>query len=222
MTTSPTDRLIARHQDLWDRMLEHPFLLETRDGDIPDETFHTWLRQDYIFVEAAIPFVGQLISRAPSRQLRRALGEIPAALDQELDLFEERAETLGVSIDDVDPGLTNHGYVQFLQATAYRESFPAAFTVYWAAEKAYHESWKIVHAGLDDDHAWWPFVDNWASEEFGQLVTFLEDQTNTLADRASDAEFERMAGVFELTVKYEIAFWQMAWEGPAWPGLDRS
>jgi thiaminase/transcriptional activator TenA len=217
--TSATDRLLERHDGLWNRMLEHPFLLEARDGEIDDETFNTWLRQDYVFVEAAIPFVGQLISRAPNQELRRALGEVPPALEDELDLFEERAEALGVSVDDVEPGLTNHAYVQFLQAAAYRESFAAAFTVYWAAEKAYHESWKVVQPGIDDDHPWAPFVDNWAGEEFGQLVTFLEGQTEALAEGASDTEFDRMSRMFEQTIKYEIAFWEMAYRGPKWPGL---
>lgn len=219
MSQSGTDRLLARYENLWDRMLEHRFLLEARDGDLDDETFETWLRQDYLFVEAAIPFVGQLVSRAPDRGLRRALGEVPPALEDELDLFEERAEALGVSVDAVEPGLTNHAYVQFLQSAAYRESFAAGFTVYWAAEKAYHESWKVVRPGIDEEHDWHPFVENWAGEEFAELVAFLEGQTDELVARASDAEFERMAAMFERTIKYEIAFWEMAYRGPSWPGL---
>jgi len=214
-----TDRLLERHGGLWSRMLEHPFLLEARDGEIDDETFHTWLRQDYLFVEAAIPFVGQLVSRAPERALRRALGEIPTALEEELDVFEERAEALGVSIDDVEPGLTNHAYVQFLQAVAYRESFPAAFTVYWAAEKAYHESWKVVRPGISEDHPWQPFVENWAGDEFAELVEFLEDETDRLGGRVGDAQFERMSRMLERTIRYEIAFWEMAYTGPEWPGI---
>jgi thiaminase/transcriptional activator TenA len=200
-------------------MLEHPFLTEARDGAIDDETFYTWLRQDYIFVEAAIPFVGQLISRAPDRPLRRALGEIPAALEDELDLFEERAEALGVAVDEVEPSLTNHGYVQFLQAAAYRESFPAAFTVYWAAEKAYHESWKVVRPGIGEDHSWHPFVENWAGDEFAELVGFLEDQTDRLGSDVGDATFERMSRMLKRTIQYEAAFWEMAYTGPEWPGI---
>ena len=218
--SSFTDDLLDDHASLWSRMLEHPFLRETRDGDIDTSTFQTWLRQDYIFVEAAIPFVGQLIARAPDPELRSALANIPPSLEEELDLFEERAEALGVSIDDVEPGLTNHAYVQFLQSSAYRESFAAAFTVYWAAEKAYHESWKVVRPGLGDDHPWEPFVDNWAGEEFGQLVGFLESQVEALAERAGPHELDQMRRMFEMTVKYEIAFWEMAYNGPSWPGLD--
>jgi len=213
------DQLIAEHRDLWDGMLDHPFLQATRDRDIATSTFHTWLRQDYVFVEAAIPFVGQLISRCPDPDLRAALGDIPPTLEQELDLFEERARALDVDVTDVDPGLVNHAYVQFLQSAAYREPFGAAFTVYWAAEKAYHESWKVVAPGYDKDHPWHPFITNWAGDEFGQLVTFLEDQMVELGEAAGPAERDRMRRMFELTVKYETAFWQMAFDGPDWPGI---
>jgi thiaminase/transcriptional activator TenA len=219
-TSTFTDELLEQHSDLWSRMLEHPFLLETRDGDIDRATFHTWLRQDYLFVEAAIPFVGQLIARAPTPELRAALGEIPPSLEDELELFEERAAELGVSVDEVEPGLVNHAYVQFLQAAAYRESFRTAFTGYWAAEKAYHASWKVVRPGLDEGHDWYPFVDNWAGEEFARLVDFLEGTVDRLADGAGDDVRERMSWMFEQTLRYEIAFWQMAWEGPSWPGLE--
>jgi thiaminase/transcriptional activator TenA len=221
----PTDdqsfpaQLIDEYDDLWNGMLDHPFLLEMRDGDIDEETFNTWLRQDYVFVEAAIPFVGQLISKCPSPQLRSALADIPPALEEELDLFEERADALGVDVSNVEPGLTNHAYVQFLEASAYRESFPAAFTVYWAAEKAYHESWKVASPGIGEDHKWRPFVDNWAGEEFGQLVSFLEGEVSELGAQASDQQKQRMRRMFELTVKYETAFWEMAHCGPNWPGV---
>jgi len=35
-----------------------------------------------------------------------------------------------------------------------------------------------------------------------------------------DAERDRMAELFELTTKYEIAFWEMAATGEGWPGID--
>ena len=214
-----TNDLLDRHEDLWGRMLRHPFLIEARDGELDDETFNTWLRQDYLFVEAAIPFVGALIAKAPSPRLRAGLGPIPQALEDELELFRDRAEVLGVSVDDVKPGFTNHAYVQFLLATGLRESFPAAFTLYWAAEKAYHESWKVVSPAIDDDHPWRPFVENWAGDEFAQFVDFLDTEVNRIAAEASDTERARMEEIFEMTTRYEIALWEMAHRGPQWPGM---
>lgn len=42
---------LQTHRPLWDRMLGHRFLVQTRDGQIPQETFATWMRQDYLLVE---------------------------------------------------------------------------------------------------------------------------------------------------------------------------
>lgn len=220
MTNSTfTKTLLEDHEDLWGRMLHHPFLLQAREGTLENETFHTWLRQDYLFVEAAIPFVGALIAKAPSAQLRSALAPIPQALEDELELFRERASVLGVSVEDVEPGFVNHAYVQFLLAAGLRESFPAAFTVYWAAEKAYHESWKVVDPAIDAEHPWRPFVENWAGEEFAGLVEFLDGEVNRLADEAGEAQRARMEEMFVMTTRYEVAFWEMAYRGPQWPGM---
>ena len=50
-----------RVRPTWERMLRHPFLLQTRVGTIPFETVATWMRQDYLFVEAAVPFIARMV-----------------------------------------------------------------------------------------------------------------------------------------------------------------
>jgi thiaminase len=210
---------LERIAPLWDRMLSHPFLLETRDGTISRETFATWMRQDYLFVEAAIPFIAALIPRAP-RGHWEAHANVIAMLVKELDLFRERAEATGVDMQDIEPSFTNHAYIQFLIAAGYRESYAGAYTVLYAAEKAYHDSWKVVRAGLSEDSPWWPFVENWSGEAFAGYVEYLETELDKLAEEVGDAERERMAELFELTTKYEIAFWEMAYDASTWPGIE--
>jgi thiaminase/transcriptional activator TenA len=198
-------------------MLAHRFLRDTRDGTISDERFAVWMRQDYLFVEAAIPFIAALLSRAPERHWEPLAGVI-AALGKELKLFEERAQAVGVDLRDAPPAFANHAYIQFLMATAYRASYAEAYTVLYAAEKAYHDSWKAVKVGLARDSKWYPFVENWAGEAFAQYVTYLEGELDALAEQAGSEERTRMATYFELTTKYEIAFWEMAATGEEWPG----
>ncbi len=210
---------LKRVRPLWDRMLSHRFLHETRDGTIPDDTFATWMRQDYLFVEAAIPFISGLLTKAPPEHREALAGFLPA-LHTELGLFEERAESAGVDLRGAPPSFTCHAYVQFLLATAYRASYAEGFTVLYVAEKAYHESWKVVDEGIDPDSPWKPFVENWASDDFGEWVAWLEATLDELAESAGPTERERMAELFELTTKYEIAFWEMAVSGEDWPGLE--
>ena len=208
---------LARVKPLWDAMLSHRFLADTRDGTVPDERFAVWMRQDYLFVEAAIPFIAALIPRAP-REHWEPLASVITALEKELKLFEERAAAVGVDLRGAPPSFTNHAYIQFLLATAYRASYAEAYTVLYVAEKAYHDSWKVVQQGIARNSKWYPFVENWAGEAFAGYVAYLEGEVNKLADHAGAVERERMAEYFELTTKYEIAFWEMAATGEGWPG----
>ncbi len=210
---------LTRVRHVWERMLDHRFLRETRDGTIADATFASWMQQDYLFVEAAIPFIAALIPRAPKPQ-RTALGLAIPTLEKELELFRERATAAGIDLVSVRPGFTNHAYVQFLLATAYSASYAEAFTVLYVAEKAYYDSWMVVRAGIDEASAWFPFVENWTSDAFAGWVDYLERELDALAAGAGQSERERMAELFELTAKYEVAFWEMAATGATWPGLD--
>jgi thiaminase len=207
---------LGRSRAEWQKMVDHPFLLGTRDGTIPFETFATWMRQDYLFAEAAIPFISVLLAKAPERHRATHLGVL-GMLQKELELFRERAIAVGVDLRNLAPAFVNHAYIQFLLATAYRESYACGYTVLYVAEKAYHDSWRAVLSGVDRASPWFPFVENWGGAAFAGYVAHLEEELDDLAAQAGAAERSRMAELFELTVRYELAFWDMAWTGEAWP-----
>jgi thiaminase len=200
----------------WQEMLAHPFLQATLDGTIPFDTFATWIRQDYLFVEGAIPLVSILLAKAPEKHWAthsRVLG----MLEKERELFRERATSVGVVFSNLAPSFVSHAYMQFLVATAYRDTYACGFTVLYVAEKAYHDSWRVVLDGIDRGSPWFPFVENWAGDAFAEYVAHLQKELDELAAQASAAERARMAELFELTVRYEIAFWEMAWTAEGWP-----
>jgi thiaminase (transcriptional activator TenA) len=118
------------------------------------------------------------------------------------------------------PAFVTHAYMQFLTAAA--ASYAEAYTVLYAAERAYHDSWRVVRDGISADSKWFPFVENWAGEAFGQYVIYLGAELDELAAAASAEEREQMADLFELTTRYEIAFWEMAVAGETWPGIPES
>lgn len=212
---------LARVRVEWQDMLDHPFLLRTREGTIPFDTFATWMRQDYLFVEAAIPFISILLAKAPEKHWALHSGVI-GMLQKEQELFRERAAATGVELSNLAPSFVTHAYSQFLLATAYRESYACGYTVFFTAEMAYHHSWRVVLNGMDHASPWFPFVENWAGVAFAGYVDSLEKELDDLAAHAGAAERARMAELFELTVRYEIAFWEMAWTAQGWPRTSRS
>jgi thiaminase len=51
---------------------------------------------------------------------------------------------VGVRFRGAAPPFTCLAYTQFLLAAAAQASYAETFTVLYAAERAYHESWKVV------------------------------------------------------------------------------
>ena len=207
---------LARLRPRWDAMLGHPFLRDLRDGSLPEPVFTRWLAQDYLFAGHCVGVLGALLARAPARH-RDLLLDALEAYREELRLFAAEAERLGVSLD-AEPALVTHAYTQFLSATALGGSYGEAFTALVVLERAYLDAWRFVREGLSPTSPWSAFVDRWASDEFAGYVGLLERELNGLAGEAGTSERAAMSRSFELTVRYEIAFWEMALTGARWPG----
>jgi len=193
------------------------FLLRVRDGTLGDDVFGRWMQQDRWFVAEGVRFLAALLARAPERH-RDLLATTIDAYRQELRLFEEEAGKASLTLAGVRPGFVNHAYTHFLLATAYGGTYAEAFTALYVAERAYHDSWRVVRAGVRQGFRWHRFVENWAGDAFAAFVARLESELDGLAAAAAEEERRAMAEVFELTTRYEIAFWDMALEGATWPG----
>jgi thiaminase len=159
------------------------------------------------------------VPRAPTEDWAFLAGVI-SALEKELQIFEERAHSVGVELRGAPPAFACHAYVQFLLSTVHTRGYAESFTVLYAAERAYHESWKVVRDGIDPSSPWIPFVENWGGEDFGRYVEILEDRLEALATGAGPGERERMAELYRLTLLYEVAFWEMAHKAQEWPGVQ--
>jgi thiaminase/transcriptional activator TenA len=78
----------------------------------------------------------------------------------------------------------------------------------------------VVKSGIDPGSPWIGFVENWASDAFAGWVRWLETELDGLGDQAGRAERARMADLFETTVRYETAFWELAYgRAEGWPGI---
>jgi thiaminase len=211
------DHQVDQNRQLWDQMLGHSLLKKMRDGTIDDGRFVGWMRQDYLFVQSAIPFLAALIPRGPAshwQPLARAIG----ALEREIRLFEEQARGLGVELKGTRPSRTVHAFNQFLLETAQKSSYEEAYAGLYAAHRATHESFRFVKSGLSPDSPVKPFVRNWAGREFGFYLGYLGRELDTLALGADPEVLGGMASTFERVIRHEIAFFDAVLTGESWPG----
>ena len=207
--------LHRRYEKDWQEMLAHPFLQEVAEGTIPDERFINWVKQDYIFVREAIPFIALLIPKAPIPH-RRVLSNTISGLYQELDLFEEMAADHGITLEGVKPAPTNLAYTNFLLTTATLDPYEVAYTALYTGEKAYFDSWRTVKQAQKSPGKWQAFIDQWSSDSFQQWVISLRDDVNAMAQSASQNLRDRMERRFVDGLRYEYQFWNMAYHGESW------
>lgn len=207
--------LHSRYEKDWRKMLGHPFLEEVAEGTIPDERFINWVKQDYIFVREAIPFIALLIPKAPIPH-RRVLGDTISNFHQELDLFEKMAADHGIALEGVEPSPTNLGYTNFLLTTASLDPYEVAYTALYTGEKAYSDSWMTVKEAQETPSRWQAFIDQWSSEAFQQWVISLREELNAMAKGTSRDLRDRMERRFVDGLRYEYQFWNMAYHGESW------
>lgn len=205
----------AKYREHWLAMLAEPFLTEVAEGEIEDERFASWLRQDYVFVREAIPSLGLKLAKAPIDH-RESLSGAIAALEKELVLFEQMAAEHGIAIGDVEPLPTNLGYINFIRVTNALEPYELGYTVTYAAEKAYLDSWLAVKREQRAPSKWQRFIDNWTSDGFQAWVGSLAANLDEMAEAASESLRSRMERKFFQTLRYERLFWKMAFYGESW------
>ena len=207
VASRPTQDLLARHGEAWQRATRHPFLNAVRDGTLPPGAFATWLAQDYRFVADLLVIQAHLLARAP-RAAQGVLAGGVVALEAELAWFERHAEPRGLRLD-APRHPTTRAYQQFLLRLE-NAPYPAAIAALWAMEGVYLESWTNAAPGHPDYRE---FVEHWTVPEFVGYVQGLAlavDAALAAGEHVAEAE-----AAFLTVLDLEHAFWEMAWAGGA-------
>ena len=62
-------------------------------------------------------------------------------------------------------------------------------------------------------------IQEWGVDNIAETLRAKTDRIAKLASEAGPDRLHRMAEAFETTVRYEVAFWEMAMTGEGWPGI---
>ncbi len=185
---------------LWQEATQAEFLTAAGDGTLPLEAFHRWLVQDYFFARGATAFQAIAVAKTPRPDHKPLIAGL-AALDAELDWFEQHLAERGLSAD-VPMHAVCRRYLDFLIAAAYAQPFPVLLAIVYGVEVAYLASWSALPAtGPYAD-----LIQRWSNEGFVSYVRSLLE----LCRRHPHADAQAF---FNETMRHERAFWRMTWEG---------
>lgn len=216
MTVSQRLREAAR--PIWDRCLTHPFVTGIGDGTLPVEKFQYFMLQDYLYLfDYARVFALGVVKARDAALMRTFAQNVDAILGGEMKIHRAYMARLGISEEQVlavQPALDNLSYTHYMLSVAERGSPMEIVAAILACSWSYAEIGQAL-AGIPGaaEH---PFYGEWirgyASEDYTAANQALIELTDRLTAGAEEAELAYLTGIFVNCSRYELGFWDMAWE----------
>ncbi|KAA9149827.1 thiaminase II [Amycolatopsis acidicola] len=213
-----SEQLRSAADEIWQAQHAHPFVRGLGDGSLEPERFRFWIRQDYVFLVEYARLLALAAARSPDLEtMTRFAGLLHETLNEEMALHRSYSAELGIdpgALEREEPAPTTRGYADFLLRSAavgdFAELLVALLPCMWGFNEI---GLRLAADGAHDRYASW--VRMYSSAEFGDLVGWLRE----LTDRYTwSAGLER---VFLASSRYELAFWEMAWQQESWPSLTQ-
>jgi thiaminase/transcriptional activator TenA len=214
-------QLWAGIEDVWERILEHPFVDGLTSGELDEAAFVFYVVQDAHYLREYARALSICAARAPDEASIAMFAEHAAgAIAVERELHDSFFADFGLSAADVAAtpvAPTNLAYCSYLLASAsagsFAEALGAVLPCYWIYREV---GGQLLERGSPNPlYARW--IATYGGEEYGAVVQAVLDLTDRLGPSLSDADRVAAAARFRTTARYEWMFWQMGLTREAWP-----
>lgn len=216
MTVSQRLREAAR--PIWDRCLRHPFVTGIGDGTLPVEKFQYFMLQDYLYLfDYARVFALGVVKAREAALMRTFAQNVDAILGGEMNIHRAYMARLGISEEQVlavKPALDNLSYTHYMLSVAERGGPREIVAAILACSWSYAEIGTALAAipGAADHPFYGEWIQGYASEDYGETNRALIELMDSLAAEAPEAELAHLTEIFVNCSRYELGFWDMAWE----------
>ena len=215
---SVSARLRQAAAPIWEECLRHPFVTGIGDGTLGVEKFQYFMLQDYLYLfdYARVFALGVVKARDP--KLMRTFAEnVNAILGGEMNIHRAYMERLGITEDQVfavKPALDNTSYTHYMLAVAESGGPMEIVAAILACSWSYAEIGQALakRPGAADHPFYGEWVRGYASENYATTNQALMALMDELAKDATGAQFDRLEEIFVNCSRYELGFWDMAWE----------
>ena len=215
---SVSARLRQAAAPIWEECLRHPFVTGIGDGTLGVEKFQYFMLQDYLYLfdYARVFALGVVKARDP--KLMRTFAEnVNAILGGEMNIHRAYMERLGITEDQVfavKPALNNTSYTHYMLAVAESGGPMEIVAAILACSWSYAEIGRALakRPGAADHPFYGEWVRGYASEDYAATNQALMALMDELAKDVTGAQFDRLEEIFVNCSRYELGFWDMAWE----------
>lgn len=197
-------------------ILEHPFVVALRSGDLDREVFLRYMLDDARYLDGFARALAMVAGRLPRPKDVAVLARSAAStVEAERELHATLLREEGIDLDGPgEPTPTCRLYLSTLIAAAATEPVEVAVGALLPCFRVYAEVGAAIASGTGDDHPYADWIATYSDPEFAASVRDVEG----LADRlAGEGAADRMLGAYERSTRLEWMFWDASWRGESWP-----
>ena len=215
---SVSARLRQAADPVWEQCLHHPFVTGIGDGTLDVEKFRHFMLQDYLYLfdYARVFALGVVKARDP--ELMRTFSQnVDAILNGEMNIHRAYMQRLGITEEQVfavKPALDNLSYTNYMLSVAHTggplEIVASILACSWSYAEIGQALAQIPGAAAHPFYGEW--IQGYASEDYAAGNQALIDLMDTLAEGADEARLAHLTDIFVNCSRYELGFWDMAWE----------
>ncbi|HEX9541245.1 MAG TPA: TenA family protein [Streptosporangiaceae bacterium] len=215
--------LRERGKSAWAAATSHPIVRQIGAGTLPYETFRRYFEQNILYLEDYARAIGLIIGKSPdydaadvlSRFLRQIVGiEIPSNVDF-LHRVGGSPGTAGAMTAMLP---VTYGYTRHLLYTSAQGSCAEGLAAVLPCQWSYGELAAPLAAALPAEPVYADWVSMFGNDSYSALVAETTGLLDRLADPGDAAAMARLAWIFDISTRYEVQFWDMAYDVPTGHG----
>ena len=217
-----SDTLKKETQDIWDAILEHPFVKELGSATLPVETFTYYIKQDYQYLIDFSRCIGLAATKSEGiDDMRLWAQRMDGCLKYETEMLESLSTQLEIPPEDIryaEKAPTNTAYVNHILKVAYSGSLCENVAALLPCMWTYIDVGKtLAEIGGYVGH---PLYEEWClaynAPEYANLVQSYKDVVDEVAENSGEYVKDKMREHFRLSMRYEYMFWDMAYNLEKW------
>lgn len=216
--TSVSTRLHDAAAPVWEACLRHPFVTGIGDGTLDMEKFRYFMLQDYLYLfdYARVFALGVVKARDPEL-MRVFAANVDAILSGEMKIHRAYMKRLDITEEQVfsiKPALANLSYTNYMLSVAQTGGPMEIVASILACSWSYAEIGQALAAipGAAEHPFYGEWIRGYASEEYAATNQALIELMDSLAADAGEEQLAYLTDVFVNCSRYELGFWDMAWD----------
>ncbi len=212
--------LFGRIEDIYDRILAHPFVGGLTDGSLVQEAFQFYVVQDALYLGEFSRGLSILAAKAPEEDAAMLFNDSAKnALVVERALHGSFFAQWAVSPEEAlaTPMAPNTMlYTSYLLRVAYERPFHEVLGAFLPCYWIYWEVGKTLAGKGSLVPIYQQWIQTYASDSFAETVQRVLALTDRVAEELTEAQRNRMAEHFVMASRFEYMFWDMGYRRQSW------